>query len=244
MSDVQPTVRNAAKLVYKALNTSLSPVNDVSYRELLALYRAQPNFASDVQGIAEGMELVVLDVSERGLVVAPISRESRFSARMADIRAVLKPEQKAALVLAHVAIAATFFPTTDGLDDDSYIAPPASLANFRDILVSLAKRLKEIGNDEVELPYSLEPGWEHICWLPLSTPSTQRSSPNTLTGLVNLSINQMREGGLIRLDRTSEDEAMSTYTPTHRFRVQLRELTLRRLFELAQTQTIAVPRGD
>ncbi|WP_198030905.1 hypothetical protein [Cupriavidus sp. amp6] len=68
------TVRNAAKLVYKALHTNLSPANDAQYRELLDLYRADAKFATDVRDIAEGMELSVLDFSERGLVQHPVNR--------------------------------------------------------------------------------------------------------------------------------------------------------------------------
>jgi hypothetical protein len=45
----------------------------------------------------------------------------------------------------------------------------------------------------------------------------------------------MVSGGLIRIDRDSTDDEQVTYTANHRLRVQLRELTLRRLFELAQT---------
>lgn len=240
MSNVQSSVRNASRLVYKSLNISVTPVNDVSYRELLALYRADPAFANDVRDVAEGMELVILDVSERGLVIAPLTRESKFALRMADIRISLKPEQKAAMVLAHIAIAATFFPTMDGLEDDSSVPPPATLANFRDNLVTFARRLKEVGESEVELPAALTPGWDLICALPLSTPLVQRAGLNTVVGILAIVASQLVNGGLIRTVRASEDEALATYTPTHRFRVQLRELTLRRLFELAQMDSLPV----
>ena len=44
----------------------------------------------------------------------------------------------------------------------------------------------------------------------------------------------MQANGLVRLDRDADDDASVTYTPTHRLRIQLRELALRRLFDLAQ----------
>ncbi len=236
MTTSSPTVKNAARLVYKALHTALSPVNDAQYRELLDLYRADPKFASNVQEVAEGLELTILDFSERGLIIVPTSRESRFAIRIGDIRTNMKPEQKAALVLAHVAVAATFFPTTDGLDDDNYVPPPASVAQFRDALYSLSRHLKEAGPDQQDVPPELSPGWELICSLPVAVPSSLRASPSSITGLIGMTLNHMGANGLARLDRDdSSDEALATYTATHRLRVQLRELTLRRLFELAQT---------
>jgi hypothetical protein len=243
MTTMQPTVRNAARLIYKALHTNLSPINDSQYRELLDLYRAEPNFAADVQEIAVGMELDVLDFSERGLIVAPVSRDSRFAVRMNDIRADLKPEQKAGLVLAHVAIASVFYPTTDGLDDDNYVPPPASKGQFRDAIHALARRLKDTGESLQEVPAELAPGWEIICAMPIAVPSSQRASPNSVTGLIGLALNEMISGGLVCRDRDSSDDVSSTYTATHRLRVQLRELTLHQLFMLAQNETITAGTG-
>lgn len=231
------TVRNAARLVYKALHTTVSPVNDIQYRELLDLYRAEPKFAANVQDIAAGLELAILDFSERGLVIAPSSRDSKFAVRIADIRTNLKPEQKAALVLAHVAIASVFFPTTDGLEDDNYIPPPASVGEFRDALHALARRLKDTQQNHDDVPPELAPGWDCVCALPSALPNSQRATPNSVIGMVSLALTHMVASGLARLDREATDEAQVTYTATHRLRVQLRELTLRRLFELAQTGT-------
>ena len=235
MSITEPTIKNAARLVYKALHTALSPVNDSQYRELLDLYRADPKFAVNVQDIAAGMELAILDFSERGLIIVPTSRDSKFAVRVADIRSNLKSEQKAALVLAHVAIASVFFPTTDGLEDDNYIPPPASVGEFRDALHALARRLKDAGENIEDIPSELAPGWDCNCALPSILPNSQRATPNSVTGMVGLALTNMVSNGLARLDREASDEAQVTYTATHRLRVQLRELTLRRLFVLAQT---------
>lgn len=234
MTDNQYGVRHAARLVYKALHTSLSPVNDPEYRELLGQYRAHPAFATQVQDVATGMELIVLDVSERGLIIVPSSRESRFALRMTDIRANLDAAQKASLLLAHVAIAAVFFPTTDGLDDENYTPPPSSVSNCRDTLYALARRLKESSSLSAEIPAELAPGWEAISAMPLVLPAGQRASPNSLVGIVKLALGHMQGNGLVRLDRDADDDASVTYTPTHRLRIQLRELALRRLFDVAQ----------
>jgi hypothetical protein len=234
MTDMQLGTRQAARLVYKALHTNLVPGNDQEYRQLLAYYRANPGFAAEVQDVADGFELVILDVSERGLIVAPASRTSRFAIRMADIRVNLDSEQKACMLLAHVAIAAAFFPTTDGLDSDSYTPPPVAVSTFRDTLLGLARRLKESSNLPAEIPPELAPGWEAICAMPLVLPGAQRASASSLVGVLKISLTNMLAHGLVRQDRKADDDATATYTPTHRLRVQLRELALRRLFDIAQ----------
>ena len=237
----EPTVRNAARLVYKALHTNLSPANDTDYLGLIALYRAEAEFRSMTEEIAIGLQLQILDSSEmRGLIVVPASRESRFAVRLADIRSTgMDVPQKAALVLAHIAIAAVFFPTTDALDDDNYTAPPATMVMCRDNLYGLAKRLKETTELPTDISLDLAPGWEAICAMPEGLREGQRASPASRAGVVKLALNQMAANGLIRLDRGQEDDASAAYTATYRLRVQLRELALRRLFEMAQLTTTA-----
>jgi hypothetical protein len=236
MTGQEPSVRNASRLIYKALHTSLSPINDSDYRELLALYRADAEFRRHSEEIAIGMQLQILDASEmRGLIVVPASRESRFAVRLADIRNTgMDVPQKAALVLAHIAIAAVFFPTTDALDDDNYTPSPATTAMCRDTMYSLAKRLKDASELPTDIPVDLAPGWEAICAMPEGMREGQRASPASRAGVVKLALNQMYAHGLVRLDRGEEDDASAAYTATHRLRVQLREVALRRLFELAQ----------
>ena len=234
MTETHYGVRQAARLVYKALHTNLSPINDHEYRELLGQYRANPTFSAQVQDVATGMELQILDVSERGLIVAPTSRDSRFAIRMSDIRSGLDAAQKASILLAHVAISATFFPTTDGLDDDNYTPPPTSVSAFRDILYALARRLKESTDLPPDVPQELMPGWEAITAMPLVIPAGQRASANSLVGIIKLALGHMQANGLVRVEREAAEETSVTYTPTHRLRVQLRELALRRLFDIAQ----------
>lgn len=234
MTTNHSSTRNAARLAYKALHTTLSPVNDAEYRELLARYRADPAFAAQVQDVASGMELTILDVSERGIIIAPSTRESRFAVRMTDIRSGMAADQKAVLVLAHVAIAAVFFPTTDGLDDDNYTPPPASVANCRDALYALAHRLRGASPTPADIPAELAPGWEAIAAMPVMVPASQRASVTSVVGMVKLTLTHLQQNGLVRLDRDSEDETATTYTATHRLRIQLREVALRRLYELAQ----------
>ena len=108
-------------------------------------------------------------------------------------------------------------------------------------MLALARRLKD-GAEEADLkdvPVELAPGWELVCSMPLMLPGAQRASPASVTGLIGLALLHMVAGSLVRVDREAADDTQVTYTPTHRLQVQLRELTLRRLFEIAQTGATA-----
>lgn len=230
----------ASRLLYKALHPSLVPINDAEYRDLIARYRAEPALVQALEDVASGMELKVLDVSERGLVVVPAGKESRFALRMTDLRTGMELRQKAALLLATVAASAVFFPTTEGLEDDNYIPPPASVARVRDTLLSMASNLQSRASElSADLPPELAPGWEYLLVLPVAVPNQQRASFKSLVGVAGLALKQMREGGLVRLDRDSEDDEAETYTATQRLRVQLRDLALRKLFDLAQKNAVS-----
>jgi len=233
---VSVNAREAARLLYKALQLMSSPANDQEYRELLSRYRADGAFAELVQEQAAGLELVILDVSERGLILAPANRDSRFSLRMSDLRQYLTKEQKVALVLAHLAISAVFFPTTDRLEDEAKTPLPATVARFRDTLLSLVHRLAEAAPDDSGESNGEEfiPGWQLLERLPVVNPRAERASTSSIDGFVKLALKQMTEYGLVRLERDSEDEAQALYTATHRLRVHLRELTLPRLFHLTR----------
>jgi hypothetical protein len=225
--------RAVGRLIYKALQLHLSPANDTEYRELLGLYRGDPVFAEMVDDTAHGLELVILDVSERGLIVAPMNKESRFSLRLSDLRKNLSEEQRVALVMAHLTISAVFYPTTDSLEDEGKTPLPANLARFRDTLMAVVKRLSE-ANPVEDGSETLEVGWNLLKRLPMVVPGAERASASSIEGVVRLALKHMTNYGLVRLERESEDDDQALYTPTHRLRVNLRELTLPRLFQLTR----------
>ena len=88
MNGPEPSVKNAAALIYKALQTSLTTAGDMEYRELAALFRVDANFRRMCEDVAAGLTLQIIDASElRGLVLVPESKDSRFAVRLGDIRA-------------------------------------------------------------------------------------------------------------------------------------------------------------
>ena len=86
-----------------------------------------------------------------------------------------------------------------------------------------------------DVPVELAPGWDYIASIAVVVPTGQRAALTSVVGFIKLALKHMKEGGLVRIDRESEDDETETYTPTQRLRVQLRELALHRLFAIAQT---------
>lgn len=229
---------DASKLIYKALHINLSPVNDLEYRALLGRYREEVDFARAVSDIAGGLELMILDFSERGLILAPRRRDTRFSLRLSDLRQNLSSESKVALAMAHLAISAVFFPTNDWIDDDSRIPLPATVSRFRDALLAVTNRLADSVETSAD-SQDLSLGWQYLKRLPAAIPNAERASTNSIEGFIKLALRQMLEFGLVQRVRESEDETQEVYTPTYRLRVQLREHTLPQLFEIARASVSA-----
>lgn len=224
----------ASRLLYKALQTGKSPKLDLEYRDLLATFRAEPDFQKLCSEIANGLELQILDVTERGIVIAPSNPNSRFAYGLSDIKTGMSDPEKCALVLAHVAIAAVFFPTTEALDNEEFVPAPQSIAKFRDALYQLAKHLESATiTDEFALEH-LRPGWDMIARSTMGIPGKSRASVASIEGIVKLAVNSLRQGGLLKDHLGSEDEVHKTYTPTFRFRTQLRDFALGNLYELVR----------
>lgn len=227
MIDSATNAKLAAKLIYKGLHPKLVPANDKDYRELINLYEGNPEFRVLVEDIASGLELQGLRICQNGAVFVPASAESKFAFRLADVK-FNTAEEKAQIVLVHIAIAALFYATAEKLNDDAYTAPPVSEASTVDALKTICHEFdKRKREDEASLPKELEPGWLSILAKPESRPEQTRKTNATLDGLVSNVFKQLQENGLVRLD---SDEGSLRYTATWRYTVQLRELIVNTMF--------------
>ncbi|WP_236192374.1 MULTISPECIES: hypothetical protein [Pseudomonas] len=223
--------QHAARLLYKAMAISANPANDPDYRHLVARFRGERMFAEVVNGVAAGMELVILDVSERGLVIAPTGRNSRFSLRPTDLRRSMSEQDKVAMVLIHLAIAAVFYPTTDHIEDEGRAPFPSTLAEIRDKVLAIANSLRSSAEGDSYAAEQLRPGWSFLLDLPVFIPGAERASMKSVEGLVRVSLRRLQDYGLVRNEGDEEMLDKTVFTPTHQLRVQLRELTLPNLFK-------------
>jgi hypothetical protein len=234
-------VFRAARLAAKALPPYANAETDAEYKSLLAEYFAKPILRQHVDAILRGLDLKLLDVHfERGLYLAPTDQSSKFAYRFSDFRQSYKDEEKVALALAHVAIAAAFFPTSQSIDDDEIV--PTTLLRMRRLLTDLSSRLEQDYAEKAEsVPPANDaqltrPGWSLIARLPPRDPEGQRASFNSVFGIVKTAVNHLVETGMLREEPSyTEDPDHETYRPTYRYRAQLRELTLVRLLNVARS---------
>ena len=226
--------QRAVLLLNKGLSPRASALRgDVDYRELLAHWRADPEFRQLVDDLAPMLGLRVIDVLDHAIVLAPSGLESVFAATLTDLRPGLGEMPRGALALIQIAIAATFFPTAAALTgaQDDFAEVSATPARVAAVLREHCGRLEAEAGDDPDLAEAgLAEAWRELARLPDAGPDgSQRARLSSLVGMVKLVLNQLYEHGMVQtLDDTAEGE---TYIPTPRYRLQVRELAANELFE-------------
>ena len=218
------------------LNKGLAPRasalrGDTDYRQLLAHWRADPEFRALVHELAPMLGLRVVDAPEHAIVLAPQGPESVFAATLTDLRKDLGEMPRGALALIHVAIAATFFPTAavlTGMQEDraEVSATPARIAS---LLREQCRHLEEEATDLDLEEVGLVDAWSELARLPETGPDGNlRAGLRSLAGMVKLVLHQLNKHGMVQTLETADGE---TYMATPRYRLQVRELAAHELFE-------------
>ena len=225
--------QKAVLLLNKGLSPRVSALRgDVDYRQLLAHWRADPEFRQLVHDLAPMLGLRVIDVLEHAIVLAPFSADSVFAATLTDLRPSLGEMSRGALALVHIAVAATFFPTAVALTgaQDDFAEVSATPARIAAVLREHCGRLEAESGDDPDLAEAgLTEAWRELARLPDARPDgSQRAALSSLTGMVKLVLNQLHEHGMVQTIDTADGE---TYIPTPRYRLQVRELAANELFE-------------
>jgi hypothetical protein len=229
-------VRAAARLVYKGLAIGRTPASDREYGELVRKYLADSGFRILVGAIADAMDLQLLDAvtEERGILLAPASPESRFAWRLSDIRSGMEDHEKAIMIIAHLSIAACFFPTAESIEEANTLFYPVAFATVRDRMLGLATGFADRERHAQAVPEELRSGWSYLAALPLRTPAERQIGMRSLEGVLKLAFTHLEEGGCVKLHEKGRGLADAAYLATPRFAAQLREFALPHLFELAQ----------
>ncbi|NVJ18862.1 hypothetical protein [Myxococcus sp. AM010] len=116
MMTARDSVWHAGRLVQWGLRPLARPAQEAEYRELVEHYFDDSAFRTTVRELADGLGLHVLDVSEHGVVLAPMD-DSIFALKPADFRpGSSKVDDRLLDGLAQIAIAATVFPVSVKVD--------------------------------------------------------------------------------------------------------------------------------
>jgi hypothetical protein len=228
MSSAIETIIDAARLIGYGLRPKLLPARDEQYRALVTRARADDDFAAVVHAVAVGLELDVLEVSERtGIVVAP-TWDSAFAIRMTDYARRTNGEGRAAErvvhALAHLGAATLAFPRPADLADESYIGR-ISVEGVDAFVREAATRLADRVGDETPDPDTAEPDLQ-AAWRVYTrrartgTTVDGRKLSSSTIGIVGKALAFLTDQGL--LVRTS-DHRGGTFRTTSRYRAQVRE---------------------
>jgi hypothetical protein len=243
-------VADAARLVGYGLRPKLIPARDDGYRQLLRRHRADVQFAALVNAVADGLGLVVLDVSERAGVVLGGVEDSVFAVRMTDYAKRTGGEGRAADRVLHgvvqLAVATLAYPRPADLADDSYVGRvtvegvDAFVREACRRLDELAAAGGEVADPSVEAPM-LEATWRAYSRRTATgaTRDARRLFTST-TGMVAKALGFLADQGFLT---GTGAEGGGTYRTTPRYQVQVRELAASRAFEELLALGIAVP-GD
>lgn len=224
------TAAESSRLLGFGLRPKLVPARDEEYRRLVRRFRADDEFAAITAAIATGLDLVILEATERtGLVVAS-TEESIFATRMTDYARRTGGEGKAhervLHALAHLGAAALAFPRPADLADESYlgrITAHGVEAFVRQATTHLAEKAAADGEDTD--PSSDQPGLETVWRVYARRARTGgtgdgRKLHTSTTGIVSKALAFLADQGL--LVRTG-DERGGTYRTTPRYRAQVKE---------------------
>ncbi|WP_052443305.1 hypothetical protein [Streptacidiphilus neutrinimicus] len=224
------TTADAARLIGFGLRPRLLPVRDEEYRQLVQRFRSDDQFAAVTNAIATGLDLVILEVTERTGIVIASTEESIFAIRMTDYARRTGGEGKAhervLHALAHLGAATLAFPRPADLADPTHlgrITTEGVEAFVREAATRLADQAATDGGDTD--PSSEQPGLE-AAWRAYvrrartgSTGDGRKLSTST-TGIVGKALTFLADQGL--LVRTG-DERGGTFRTTPRYRTQVRE---------------------
>ncbi|MER7755226.1 hypothetical protein [Kitasatospora sp. NPDC097643] len=240
------TTADANRLLAFGLRPKMVPSRDEEYRRLVQRFRTDDEFAAVTAAAANGLGLVILEVTERTGIVAASLDDSVFAVRMGEYARRTGGEGKAhervLHALAHLGAATLAFPRPADLADDSYLGR-VTVEGVEAFVREAANRVAEKAVEEGEItdPSSGRPGLEAVWRVYVRRARTgatgdKRKLYSSTTGIVGKALTFLADQGL--LVRTGDDRG-GTYRTTPRYRAQVREagaLMFGELLELGITE--------
>ncbi len=226
------TVFKAARLIHKGLQPKITPSKDREYKDLIRLGMSSDAFREMVMAVAQGLSLTVVDISDRGIILSPEDLSSLFKMTLTEYRRELSGDDTDAkpglIALVQVAIAATFFPSAESLDDDDWLSESKSLGDFENVLVGMCERVANAEDPEAVSPFLRQSG-ETMLAMPEIIPDAKKSTLKSRTGAIGIVVKHLEENRMLKRETTTEGE---TWFPTYRYQQLLRRRAGGGLFDI------------
>jgi hypothetical protein len=230
--------RAAGRLLQWGLRPAARPIQEPEYHELVNHYLDHPSFQTALQHLADGLGLRIVDVSERGLVLAPLP-DSVFAMTPSAFRVRSQTTDERLLDgLVEIGIAATVYPRPGDLVEDATIArPPVSVDDveqtIRQVCATLSAATKgqpdPVGQD---IRSGLFEAWRVYEARPSARETPDgRQGVGTTRRLIETHLEKLRELGCFT--RTTR-QGVTAYQPTWRYQVQAQQFAASELFQAVQ----------
>ncbi len=213
-------LREAARLLAYTLQPRAYAAQHRGYAELLARYRTDAQFRAGFHALAEGLELVVLEDSPRGLLVGA-RPDSVFAFRLAEYRKGATLEQRVLRGLIILGIAAYCYPTRRHLEETGM--PVFQAKDVDDFLRGACEQLRKEAGDAIAMPD--EPDLAMAWQIYLSQPAVkagERRSRSATVHLIEQMLDDMVLWGLVREE--ADAGKVRQFRALPRFRAQVREM--------------------
>lgn len=230
----------AAQLIHYGLQPRQRPAQEADYQTLITLYIDRSDFRSTVKDIARGLGMVVLDVGEHGIVLAPLE-ESAFALRPAEFRPTSASADDRFLDgLIQLAIAATIFPRARDLEDEAtHARPPVTVEEVDTMLRTICDRYERGQKGRPDPEVAIEEAGFHEAWrvyqrrLSVMETGDGRKASRSARRMIEYGLDRLREFGCFT--KESRDSQIF-YQPTWRYQTLVKELAAdaayRRITEL------------
>jgi hypothetical protein len=219
MSDAHAT----GELIAFGLNPRLSPGRDARYAELVAKFRADGEFRQQVESLADGQGLDILECSPvYGLVLTSSDADSPYHMPIDQFAKMGSTEERHLNALIFLAIATSCFPSAESLEAEDGPLPNVTVAQIVRFLKGMAERMKErsTATDPPMDQPQLEPVYRLVLrWREGDTTGDDRSNPKVMTGMVRRALKFLAAAGLADEVATAKD----TFRIRSRFRLHVRD---------------------
>lgn len=212
----------ASQLIGYGLQPRLRPASTPLYAQLIERHQGDVAFRDLVEHVADGLGLVVLDVSAASGLMLAATPGSPFELRLADYRTNLSADDRLLHGLVHIGIAAYGFPTSASLSDDD--VRQASVQAVEAFIRAGCLRLQEQTGSVDPTPDrpETEQAWRlYLRRQAVRETADGRVGVSTTTGIVKYAFERLVAAGLAT--RASDADG-GTYRLLGRYRVGVREL--------------------
>jgi hypothetical protein len=200
-----------------ALRPTRAQAADERYSELWRDYRTDSAFRELVEAVVDGLGLVTLEVTDQGLIVAPVS-DSPFAFKMVDYGSGMDPQKRMLTGLVHLGIAASCYPREEDLESDHVVR--RSLHDVEALIRNACDALAKATNGDDDEEQELEVAWRAFDAAPSVRLSARgRPAADCTLGMILRAFEWLVEQGMAR--RTDNNEVFQILD---RYRIQIREL--------------------